>query len=162
MKVLVAAALVAAMGLAGCTPKPAAKDTTTPTTTTKTGPAANSLAFFDTVVGNKVLFETDQHTLSEAARRTLDRQAEWLQANPGTTVRIEGHADERGTRQYNLALGARRSNSVRAYLVGKGVDAGRLSAVTFGKERPEAVCSEERCWSQNRRAVTVVLGAAEG
>ncbi|MEM9139203.1 MAG: peptidoglycan-associated lipoprotein Pal [Pseudomonadota bacterium] len=162
MKLLNAAALVAAMALAGCADEP--KETTAPTNTggsTATGPggpAPNTVEYFNQVVGDRVFFATDQHTLDSDARATLSRQAQWLQSNPGTSVTIEGHADERGTRQYNLALGARRANSVRRYLASQGVPANRLRAVTFGKERPVSLCSNESCWSQNRRGVSVVAG----
>jgi peptidoglycan-associated lipoprotein len=122
-------------------------------------PAPNTVEYFNVVVGDRVFFETDRHDLSPEAQQTLVKQAQWLAANPGTTAVIEGHADERGTREYNLALGERRANSVRAFLVGQGVDPARLSTVSYGKERPVALCSDESCWSQNRRAVTVVAGA---
>lgn len=123
------------------------------------GPAPNSVEYFNMVVGDRVFFDTDRYELTSEAQFVLSKQAQWLNANPGTTATIEGHADERGTREYNLALGARRANSVRAYLIGQGVDAGRLDAVSYGKERPVALCSDESCWSQNRRGVTVVAGA---
>ena len=160
MRILVTVALMATLGLAACTQKAEVKEAPPTPVTTPSGPAPNSLAYFASVVGAKVYFATDQHTLSDAAMATLNRQAQWLQANPGTTAKIEGHADERGTRQYNLALGARRANSVRAYLIGKGVAPARVTAVTYGKERPEALCSDESCWSQNRRGFTNVQGAA--
>jgi peptidoglycan-associated lipoprotein len=89
----------------------------------------------------------------------LSKQAEWFAANLGATATVEGHADERGTREYNLALGARRANSARAYLIGQGVDGNRLRTVSYGKERPVAVGSDEGAWAQNRRAVSVVVGA---
>jgi len=88
----------------------------------------------------------------------LNRQAEWLLANPQNTVTIEGHADEQGTREYNLALGARRAASVQNYLISRGLTDARIKTVTFGKERPLAVCSDEACWSKNRRSVTLVAG----
>ncbi|MEM1159669.1 MAG: peptidoglycan-associated lipoprotein Pal [Pseudomonadota bacterium] len=161
MKLFPAIAIVAAMALAGCASEetPAEAPAPAPTTSTATGPAPNTVAYFNQVVGDRVLFATDQHRLDNQARATLDAQAQWLQTNPGTSVTVEGHADERGTRQYNLALGARRANSVRRYLVQRGVEANRLRAVTFGKERPESTCSNEGCWSQNRRGVSVVAGA---
>jgi len=111
------------------------------------------------VVGDRVFFDTDRHDLSTEAQYVLQKQAQWFQANPGTTAVIEGHADERGTREYNLALGARRANSALAFLISQGVEAGRLRAVSYGKERPAAVGSDESAWAQNRRAVTVVAGA---
>ena len=119
-----------------------------------------SPAFFRDSVGDRVLFTVDQSALDDAARATLEAQAGWLAANPGYTAVIEGHADEQGTREYNLALGARRANSVQEYLVSRGVAPGRLSTVSFGKERPIEVCSEEACYARNRRAVTVLATGA--
>jgi peptidoglycan-associated lipoprotein len=120
----------------------------------------SSPAFFTAQVGDRVLFAVDQSTLSPEARATLVRQAQWLGQNPSYAVRIEGHADEQGTREYNLALGARRANAVQEFLVSQGVEAGRMSTVSFGKERPIEVCSEEACYARNRRAVTVLAGGA--
>jgi len=122
-------------------------------------PAPESVEYFNVVVGDRVFFDTDQHDLSSEAQFILSKQAQWFAANPGTTATIEGHADERGTREYNLALGARRANSVRAFLIAQGVDANRLRTVSYGKERPVALGSDERAWAQNRRAVSVVVGA---
>lgn len=116
--------------------------------------------YFQQAVGDRVLFEVDQSDLSASARQVLDGQAQWLQANPDYDVIIEGHADEQGTREYNLALGARRANSVMEYLVSKGIPASRIETVSYGKERPIALCSEERCYAQNRRAVTVISAGA--
>lgn len=160
MKILTAAFMIMAFAVAGCS----STDDPPPDNTGagNTGPAPDTIAYFDQVVGNKVLFDTDQYNLDADDRATLDRQAEWLNANAATNIVIEGHADERGTRQYNLALGARRSNAVRQYLISRGVPANRLQAVTYGKERPVALCSDISCWSQNRRAVTVVTGAPTG
>lgn len=117
----------------------------------------NSMEYFMVSVGDRVFFGTDQYTLSGEAQQTLQRQANWLANNPGVTARIEGHADERGTRAYNLALGASRANSVRNYLVSLGVSANRLRTVSYGKERPVETCSNDSCWSVNRRTVTVVM-----
>jgi peptidoglycan-associated lipoprotein len=105
-----------------------------------------------------VFFETDSTELTTQARTTLDKQAQWLQQYANYTFTIEGHADERGTREYNIALGARRAQTVRDYLASRGIHAGRMRTVSYGKERPVAVCNDISCWSQNRRAVTV-LGA---
>ena len=107
-------------------------------------------------IADTVLFEVDQTTLTAAARGTLDAQVGWLTQNPQGPIEIQGHADERGTREYNLALGSGRASAVRNYLVSRGVPDGRVSIITFGRERPAATCAEERCWAQNRRAVTVV------
>ncbi len=118
--------------------------------------------YFQQTVGDRVLFDIDQSSLSTAAREILTAQAIWLAANPEFTAIIEGHADEQGTREYNLALGERRAVSVRDFLIAQGVDAGRLRTVTYGKERPIEICSTETCYSQNRRAVTVVAGGIVG
>ena len=110
-------------------------------------------------VGDRVFFESDQTDLSPQAIATLEKQAQWLQSYPRYTFTIEGHADERGTREYNIALGARRAQSVRTFLASRGIDASRMRTISYGKERPVAVCNDISCWSQNRRAVTV-LGAS--
>jgi len=107
-------------------------------------------------VGDRVFFESDQTDLSPQATATLDKQIQWLQTYPRYTFVVEGHADERGTREYNIALGARRAQSVRSYMVSHGINAGRLRTISYGKERPVAVCNDISCWSQNRRAVTVL------
>ncbi|MDQ0503275.1 peptidoglycan-associated lipoprotein Pal [Xanthobacter agilis] len=107
-------------------------------------------------VGDRVFFESDQTDLTPQARATLDRQAQWLQQWSRYTFTIEGHADERGTREYNIALGARRAQSVRDYLVARGIDPARMRTISYGKERPVAICNDISCWSQNRRAVTVL------
>ncbi len=112
--------------------------------------------YFAATVGDRVFFDVDKSTLTPAAMAILDAQADWLAKNPAFNAVIEGHTDERGTREYNLALGARRAAAVKAYLVSQGVASSRLSTVTYGKERPVAICSAESCWSQNRRAVTVL------
>ncbi|AHM04233.1 18K peptidoglycan-associated outer membrane lipoprotein [Roseibacterium elongatum DSM 19469] len=123
-----------------------------------TGAASDprSPAYFNTVVGDRVLFEVDQSTLTAAARATLDAQVRWLRDNPEYDALIEGHADEQGTREYNLALGARRASAVRDYLVSQGIPDARLRTISYGKERPLEICSEEACYRQNRRAVTVI------
>ncbi|WP_294613926.1 peptidoglycan-associated lipoprotein Pal [Roseovarius sp.] len=115
-----------------------------------------SPAYFQQTVGDRVLFAVDQSTLGNEAQATLAGQAQWLMANPEYTAIIEGHADEQGTREYNLALGARRANAAHEYLVSQGVAANRLKVVSYGKERPIEICSNEACYAQNRRAVTVI------
>ena len=107
-------------------------------------------------VGDRVFFESDQTDLSPQAITTLEKQAQWLQTYNRYSFTIEGHADERGTREYNIALGARRAQSVRSYLASKGIDPSRMRTISYGKERPVAVCNDISCWSQNRRAVTVL------
>ena len=128
------------------------------------GSAANptSPAYFQQAVGDRVLFEVNQSTLTSNAKTTLDAQAVWLMTNTDYTAVIEGHADEQGTREYNLALGARRADEARSYLVSRGVSPARLQVVSYGKERPIEVCSEEACYAQNRRAVTVLAGGLTG
>ncbi|ABS68310.1 MULTISPECIES: peptidoglycan-associated lipoprotein Pal [Xanthobacter] len=111
---------------------------------------------FVVAVGDRVFFESDQTDLTPQARATLDRQAQWLQQWNRYTFTIEGHADERGTREYNIALGAKRAQSVRDYLAARGIDPARMRTISYGKERPVAVCNDISCWSQNRRAVTVL------
>ncbi|MEP2783791.1 MAG: peptidoglycan-associated lipoprotein Pal [Pseudoruegeria sp.] len=115
-----------------------------------------SIAYFQQTVGDRILFVVDQSTLNDTARGILVTQAQWLNANPEYTAVIEGHADEQGTREYNLALGARRANAVQEYLISQGVSGSRLQVLTYGKERPLEVCSQESCYSKNRRAVTVL------
>lgn len=120
-----------------------------------------SLAYFQQTIGDRVLFAVDQSTLSPEATDVLNGQANWLLQNTQYVVTVEGHADEQGTREYNLGLGARRASAARDYLVDRGIADNRVKTLTYGKERPLAICSTEECWSQNRRAVTVV-GAALG
>ncbi len=121
-----------------------------------------TVAEFEALAGDRVFFEVDQSTLSSGAVATLGAQAAWLTDYPQFTVTVEGHTDERGTREYNLALGVRRAEAVRTYLVSRGVEADRIRTITYGKERPAEICSNESCWSENRRAVTVLAGAAAG
>ncbi len=111
-------------------------------------------------VGDVVRFEVDSASLTGEAQGILANQASWLSQYPQYRVTIEGHADERGTREYNLALGAKRAMAVRSYLASHGISAGRIKTVSFGKERPVAVCDDISCWSQNRRAQTVLNSAA--
>lgn len=110
-------------------------------------------------VGDRVFFETDSTDLTSTATATLDKQSSWLQRYPRYTFTIEGHADERGTREYNYSLGARRAQTVRDYLASRGIAGNRMRTISYGKERPVAVCNDISCWSQNRRAVTVLDGA---
>ena len=112
--------------------------------------------FLRSVPSDRIHFETDSYSVDEQDRAILDGQAAWLQRNPNVRVTIEGHADERGTREYNLALGDRRANAAKNYLQGRGIAAGRMTVISWGKERPEAVGSDENAWAQNRRAVTVL------
>ena len=107
--------------------------------------------------GDRILFETDRFNVDVEDQAVLQRQAQWLAQYPNTRVNVEGHADERGTRDYNLALGERRANSAKNYLISIGVDSTRIQTVSYGKERPSALGSDEQSWAQNRRAVTVTV-----
>jgi len=107
-------------------------------------------------VGDRIFFETDKAVLDMASRNTLTAQASWLQQNMAVRLTIEGHADERGTREYNLALGARRASAVRNFLISQGVSGDRLQTISYGKERPVSLCANENCWSKNRRAVSTI------
>jgi peptidoglycan-associated lipoprotein len=107
-------------------------------------------------VGDRVFFDTDSSELTPQSLATLNKQAQWLQIYNRYNFTIEGHADERGTREYNIALGARRAQTVRDYLVSRGIDGSRMRTISYGKERPVAICNDISCWSQNRRAVTVL------
>jgi len=118
-----------------------------------------SIAFFQQSIGDRVLFAVDQSTLSPEATSVLDSQANWLNQNTQYSVTVEGHADEQGTREYNLALGARRASAAKNYLVSRGVAENRVKTLTFGKERPLEICSTEACWSKNRRAETAIDAA---
>jgi peptidoglycan-associated lipoprotein len=156
--------LTAALGLAACSTSPDRFGAGGPgggaggIQAAALGSAADpsSPAYFNEAIGDRVFFVVDQSTLTEAAQSTLNGQAQWLMTNGDYTAVVEGHADEQGTREYNVALGARRAAAVRDYLVSRGVAPNRLRTVSYGKERPIAICSEERCYEQNRRAVTVI------
>ena len=113
-----------------------------------------------TNVGDRVFFDTDKSNLKDEGKATLQRQAAWMKLYPNLTFTVEGHADERGTREYNLALGGRRAAAAKDFLVSLGVDGSRLNTVSYGKERPVCLESNEDCWAQNRRAVTVVADGA--
>ncbi|GFZ88231.1 peptidoglycan-associated lipoprotein [Elstera cyanobacteriorum] len=151
----------AALLLAACEDtKPTSGSAVTPTTNTTTPPAATgirpgSAEDFRVNVGDRVFFAYDKFDLSADARRTLERQAAWLKQYASVRLTVEGHADERGTREYNLALGERRANAAKDYLVALGVPAARLTTVSYGKERPAVLGSNEAAWSQNRRSVSV-------
>jgi len=121
-----------------------------------------SPAYFNQTIGDRVLFLVDQSNLSPEAQQILNGQAQWLSQNVDYVAVIEGHADEQGTREYNLALGARRANAAREYLISRGVAGNRLKVVSYGKERPIEICSEEACYAKNRRAVTVLSAGVLG
>jgi peptidoglycan-associated lipoprotein len=144
-----AAAVLATLAIAGC-----AKQTDQ---TALAGAAIpGSQQDFVVNVGDRVFFETDSSELTDQARATLDKQAQWLNNYNRYAFTVEGHADERGTREYNIALGARRAETVREYLVSRGISGQRMRTISYGKERPVALCNDISCWSQNRRAVTVL------
>ena len=120
--------------------------------------AAGSAKDFTVNVGDRVFFTVDSSSLTAEARSTLNKQAQWLARYPAYAIKIEGHADERGTREYNIALGARRAAATKNYLISQGVSRARLRTISYGKERPVAVCNDISCFSQNRRAVTLLSG----
>jgi peptidoglycan-associated lipoprotein len=155
----------AVIALAACAKKapeelpPAPVDNTTPAPPpAPTGPVKGSQEdFIASVTSDRILFDTDKFDVDAEDQTILQSQAQWLQANPTVKVTVEGHADERGTRDYNLALGEKRANSAKNYLVTLGVDASRITTISYGKERPAALGSDESAWAQNRRAVTVTV-----
>ncbi|WP_188609767.1 peptidoglycan-associated lipoprotein Pal [Chelatococcus reniformis] len=156
--VALAFAVLAALAMAGC-----AKDSSNVAGGAGFGAGSatpGSAQDFVVNVGDRVFFESDQTDLTPQAVATLDKQAAWLSRYPRYTFLIEGHADERGTREYNFSLGARRAQAVRDYLATRGISASRMRTISYGKERPVAVCNDISCWSQNRRAVTVLDGSA--
>jgi peptidoglycan-associated lipoprotein len=148
--VALAVALAAAFAVSACANKPAQDSMASGAAT------PGSQQDFVVNVGDRVFFESDSSELSQQARSTLEKQAQWLRQYGNYAFTIEGHADERGTREYNIALGARRAQAVRDYLAARGIPASRMRTVSYGKERPVAVCNDISCWSQNRRAVTVL------
>ena len=119
---------------------------------------ANLQGYLQNEIGDRIYFETDKHNINSASAFILESQANWLKSTPGFQIIIEGHCDERGTREYNLALGERRANSVKEFLVSLGVEPGRVTTISYGKERPSAEGSTSESWAENRRAVTVVGG----
>lgn len=145
-----AAVLAVALSMGACANKNVGSDSMASAAT------PGSQQDFVVNVGDRVFFESDQTDLSPQAIATLEKQAQWLQTYNRYSFTIEGHADERGTREYNIALGARRAQSVRSFLTSRGIDASRMRTISYGKERPVAVCNDISCWSQNRRAVTVL------
>lgn len=151
MRMIKALAAIAAMVfIAACSDD---QQAAAPATTTVT---PGSVADFRQNVGDRVFFDTDQSTIREDGRQTLNRQAEWLKKYGNYQITVEGHCDERGTREYNLALGERRANAARQYLVAQGIPAARVKTISFGKERPDPVGSDEAAWARNRRAVSAL------
>ncbi len=151
--VKLAAMLVAALVIAGCAKNPADQG---PSAANASAAVPGSQQDFVVNVGDRVFFESDSTSLSPQSIATLEKQAQWLTSYNQYAFTIEGHADERGTREYNIALGARRAQAVRDYLASRGVQTQRMRTISYGKERPVAVCNDISCWSQNRRAVTVL------
>ena len=145
-----AGVLAMALAAAGCANRP-----NDPSAGAGSAPPGSQQDFVVNV-GDRVFFESDSSELTPQSIATLEKQAQWLQIYNQYTFTVEGHADERGTREYNIALGARRAQTVRDYLASRGVQAQRMRTISYGKERPVAVCNDISCWSQNRRAVTVL------
>ena len=147
------AVLAAALAISACASKP--EDNAQASAAGQATPGSQQ--DFVVNVGDRVFFETDSSELSAQSRATLDKQAQWLNTySQYGQFTVEGHADERGTREYNIALGARRAQAVRDYLTSHGVASNRMRTISYGKERPVALCDDISCWSQNRRAVTVL------
>jgi len=165
LRVAMIAGLMAVVAACSSTPDETSTASSTPTTPVQTqtqpgGATPGTQQDLVVNVGDRVFFGTNRSDIVSAARATLQRQAAWLKLYPALSVTVEGHADERGTRDFNLALGARRANAAKSYLVSLGVDPARVRTISYSKERPVALCSNESCWSQNRRAVTVINGGA--
>jgi len=160
---LAAVSLIAVAGCAKKPPKelpPAPPETTNPTPvpTAPTGPLPGSQAdFVANVTSDRIFFDTDSSEVDAEDQAALQSQAGWLSRYPNVRVTIEGHCDERGTREYNLALGERRANAAKNALIGMGVSAGRITTISYGKERPDAVGSDEAAYARNRRAVSVTV-----
>ncbi len=161
-------ALATILTLAACAKKPPAQLPPAPPTTTTgpvepSGPVSGAVIpgsqadFVATVSSDRIFFDLDQSDVDTGDRATLQSQAAWLTRYPSTRVTIEGHCDERGTREYNLALGERRANATKNALAGLGIAAGRINTVSYGKERPDATGSDDTAYSRNRRAVTVTV-----
>ena len=151
-------ALVAGLAITGCASKK------TPNSAADLGLGAGaatpgSAQDFTVNIGDRIFFDTDSTSIRADAQQTLARQAQWLNKYSQYRIVIEGHADERGTREYNIALGARRAAATRDFLAARGVAANRMKTISYGKEKPVAVCDDISCWSQNRRAVTTLAGA---
>lgn len=154
-------ALVCGIALAGCAKKNKLDSTDDLGLNTQNSPATpGSQQDFTVNVGDRIFFDTDSTAIRADAQQTLRKQAQWLNRYSGYRIVVEGHADERGTREYNIALSARRATAAREFLIAQGVSGSRISSIAYGKERPVALCDAEQCWSQNRRAVTVITGGA--
>jgi peptidoglycan-associated lipoprotein len=157
----IAAVMGAALAIAACAKTPADDPAALASLSGRGGAGAASAGSpqdFAVNVGDRVFFDSDSTELNSTAQATLDKQAHWLQQYARYNLTVEGHADERGTREYNFALGARRAEATKEYLAARGIQAARIRTISYGKERPVAVCNDISCWSQNRRAVTVLAG----
>ncbi len=152
-------ALFASLAIAGCASKKSLNSAADLGLGGAGAATPGSAQDFTVNVGDRIFFDTDSSAIRADAQQTLARQAQWLNKYSQYRIVVEGHADERGTREYNLALGARRAAATRDYLASQGVNAGRIKTISYGKERPVAVCDDISCWSQNRRAVTTLSGA---
>ena len=150
------AVLAVALAMGACAKNPMNQDGSGALAANASAATPGSQQDFVVNVGDRVFFDSDSTELTAQSRATLDKQAQWLRNYPQYTFIVEGHADERGTREYNIALGARRAQAVHDYLASHGVQAHRMRTISYGKERPVAVCNDISCWSQNRRAVTVL------
>ncbi len=155
-----AAAVAAALALGACAKNPTDLDSLNGSGAGGHGGSARPGSTQDFVVnvGDRIFFDSDSSEVNATGQATLDKQARWLNQYGNYAFTVEGHADERGTREYNFALGARRAEAAKNYLVSRGVSASRIKTISYGKERPVAVCDDISCWSQNRRAVTVLKG----
>ncbi|THF53586.1 peptidoglycan-associated lipoprotein Pal [Allorhizobium terrae] len=153
-------ALTLTLALAGCASKKNLPNSASELGLNGAGGASTpgSTQDFTVNVGDRIFFDTDSSSIRADAQQTLTRQAQWLQRYSQYPITVEGHSDERGTREYNLALGARRASATKAFLVSKGIPASRIKTISYGKERPVAACDDASCWNQNRRAVTVLGG----
>ena len=156
---LAAILLMTALAVTGCATKKPLPNNASDLGLGANGAAPGSAQDFTVNVGDRIFFDTDSTAIRADAQQTLARQAQWLNQYPNYAITIEGHADERGTREYNIALGARRAAATRDYLASRGVNAARVKTISYGKERPVATCDDISCWSQNRRAVTALAGA---
>ena len=154
--VKLAVMLVVALSIGACAKNPLNSDEQNPGLANASAATPGSQQDFVVNVGDRVFFESDSSELTPQAVGTLEKQAQWLRSYHQYAFLVEGHADERGTREYNIALGARRAQAVRDYLVSRGVSGQRMRTISYGKERPVAVCNDISCWSQNRRSVTVL------
>jgi peptidoglycan-associated lipoprotein len=150
----IAVVIAAALAMGACAKSPASEDVGSLANASAATPGSQQ--DFVVNVGDRVFFNSDSSELTPQSVATLDKQAQWLRSYAQYTFTVEGHADERGTREYNIALGARRAQAVHDYLVSRGVQAHRMHTISYGKERPVAVCDDISCWSQNRRSVSVL------